>query len=217
MERVITVKGSSNIKVKPDLIIINIELISQKYDYSDTMQVATESIEAVERAIEEAGFDKSELKTTSFNITTNYKSYYDENNNYVNKFDGYRCEQRLELKFDLDMKVLESVITALTKSKVDPRLNIKFSVKDNDSVREALLVKAAEDARRKAEILVKASKVNLGKIININYNWSETGIYSTTTYNVESKNIKMEAAYAPNIEPDDIELSDTAIFVWEIK
>ncbi|EKY29680.1 SIMPL domain-containing protein [Clostridium celatum] len=217
MERLITVKGIGNVNVKPDLIIINMELVSHKYDYEETMKLATDSVSKLEKAIEEAGFNKKELKTTSFNIRTSYKSYYDENKNYKNKFDGYICEQGLKLQFDLDMQVLSKVLTAITKSEVEPRLNIRFSVKDKDKVNEELLINATENARRKAEVLAKASKVNLGKLVTINYNWSEVGIYSKTTYEMENKSLVMEEAYAPNIEPDDIELSDTATFVWEIK
>ena len=217
MERLITVKGIGNINIKPDLIIINMELVSHKYDYEETMKLATDSVSKLEKAIEEAGFNKKELKTTSFNIRTSYKSYYDENKNYKNKFDGYICEQGLKLQFDLDMQVLSKVLTAITKSGVEPRLNIRFSVKDKDKVNEELLINATENARRKAEVLAKASKVNLGKLVTINYNWSEVGIYSKTTYEMENKSLVMEEAYAPNIEPDDIELSDTATFVWEIK
>ena len=217
MERLITVKGIGNINIKPDLIIINMELVSHKYDYEETMKLATDSVSKLEKAIEEAGFNKKELKTTSFNIRTSYKSYYDENKNYKNKFDGYICEQGLKLQFDLDMQVLSKVLTAITKSGVEPRLNIRFSVKDKEKVNEELLINATENARRKAKVLAKASKVNLGKLLTINYNWSEVGIYSKTTYEMENKSLVMEEAYAPNIEPDDIELSDTATFVWEIK
>ena len=217
MERLITVKGIGNVNIKPDLIIINMELVSHKYDYEETMKLATDSVSKLEKAIEEAGFNKKELKTTSFNIRTSYKSYYDENKNYKNKFDGYICEQGLKLQFDLDMQVLSKVLTAITKSGVEPRLNIRFSVKDKEKVNEELLINATENARRKAEVLAKASKVNLGKLVTINYNWSEVGIYSKTTYEMENKSLVMEEAYAPNIEPDDIELSDTATFVWEIK
>lgn len=217
MERLITVKGIGKISVIPDLIIITINLVSHKYDYDDTMKLAAESVSTLENAIERAGFDKKELKTTRFNITTSYKSYYDENNKYKSKFDGYICEQDLKLQFDLDMEVLSKVLIEITKSGVEPKLNIRFSVKDKEAVNEELLINITENARKKAEVLAKSSRVNLGKLVSINYSWNEVGIHSKTTYEIENKSIVTEAAYAPNIEPDDIELSDTATFVWEIK
>ena len=59
MERLITVKGVSNISVKPDLIIITMNVVSEKYDYDEAMELATESIESLENAIEKINtYDK---------------------------------------------------------------------------------------------------------------------------------------------------------------
>lgn len=217
MERLITVKGIGNISVTPDLIIITMNLVSHKYNYDETMKLATESVNELEKAIEEVGFNKKDLKTTNFNITTRYKSYYDENNNYKSKFDGYKCEQDLKLEFDLDMEILSKVITAITKSKVEPRFNIRFSVKDKDEINKELLIKATENARSKAEVLTKAARVTLGRLVSIDYNWSEINIYSNTTYEIENKSYAITETYAPSIEPEDIKISDTVAFVWEIK
>lgn len=217
MDHLITVRGTANISVKPDLIIVSMDLVSHKYNYEDTMALATNSVVAIEKAIKSVGFNEKELKTTSFNINTSYKSYYDEDNKYKSKFDGYVCEQGLKLQFDLDMKVLSNVLVAIAESKVNPKLNIGFSVKDKDAVSEELLIKATENARKKAEVLAKASRVNLGKLVSIDYNWSELNIYSHTSYEMESKSLVMEEAYAPNIEPDDINVRDTVAFVWEIR
>lgn len=217
MDHLITVRGTANISVKPDLIIVSMDLVSHKYNYEDTMALATNSVVAIEKAIKSVGFNEKELKTTSFNINTSYKSYYDEDNKYKSKFDGYVCEQGLKLQFDLDMKVLSNVLVAIAESKVNPKLNIGFSVKDKDAVSEELLIKATENARKKAEVLAKASRVNLGKLVSIDYNWSELNIYSHTSYEMESKSLVMEESYAPNIEPDDINVRDTVAFVWEIR
>lgn len=217
MERLITVKGIANIKVKPDLIVITMNLVSHKYNYDETMKLAAESVDALERAIEEVGFNKKDLKTTRFNITTSYTNYYDKNNKYKSKFDGYKSEQDLKLQFDLDMELLSKVLTAIAKSKVEPRFNIRFSVKDKDVINEELLIKATENARSKAEILTKASRTALGKLVKIDYSLGEINIYSNTNYEIENKSYVMEESYAPNIEPDEINVSDTITFVWEIK
>ena len=119
MDHLITVRGTANISVKPDLIIVSMDLVSHKYNYEDTMALATNSVVAIEKAIKSVGFNEKELKTTSFNINTSYKSYYDEDNKYKSKFDGYVCEQGLKLQFDLDMKVLSNVLVAIAESKVE--------------------------------------------------------------------------------------------------
>lgn len=217
MNRLITVKGKGNVKVKPDLIIITMSLESHKLEYDKTMELATDSVNALQESICSIGFDKKDLKTTSFNIRTHYENYQDKDNNYKSKFDGYLCEQGLKLEFDFNMVTLSKLITAISKASVDPKLDIQFSVKDKDAVNEELLVSATKMARSKAEILTKSSKVTLGDLVSINYNWDELHLISPTRYEMDNKLMSLSRSFAPNIEPDDIDVSDTVTFVWEIK
>ena len=217
MNRIITVKGTGNVKVKPDLIVITMSLESIHLDYNRTMKLAAEAVEGLLKAIQSLGFVKTDLKTTNFNISTHYESYRDNDNNYKSKFDGYLCEQGLKLEFDFDTEMLSKVLTTISKANIEPRLNIQFSVKDKDAVSEELLVSATENAKRKAEILAKASGVILGDLISIEYNWGELHLYSQTRFAMEDQLMKLSESSAPSIEPEDIDVSDTVSFVWEIK
>ncbi len=92
--------------------------------------------------------------------------------------------------------------------------------KDSTSVNEEMLRSATANAKRKAEILCDASGVTLGYLLAIDYNWSELNIYSGTRYDIaeDCMAAPMMAKCANiEIEPDDIETSGTATFVWEIK
>jgi len=153
MNRTITIKGTGKVSVKPDLIIITMQLESHDYDYEKTMKLAAESVNILQNAIIKAGFNKEDLKTTDFNIRTHYESYRDKDNNYKSRFDGYVCEQGLKLEFDFNTSVLSNVLTSIGKATVEPNLNIQFSVKDKDAINEELLIRATENARRKAEEL----------------------------------------------------------------
>lgn len=72
MNRLITVKGTGNVSVKPDLIVITMNLESQQLEYDQTMQLAADSVNIITSAIESVGFDKKDLKTTSFDVRTHY-------------------------------------------------------------------------------------------------------------------------------------------------
>ena len=192
-------------------------LESHEYDYEETMKLAADSVNVLQNAIKTAGFDKKDLKTTNFNIRTHYESYRDKDDNYKSKFDGYICEQGLKLEFDFNTEVMSKVLTAIGKAPIEPNLNIQFSVKDKDAVNEELLIRATENAKRKAEILTKASNVTLGDLISIDYNWGELHLYSNTRFMIQEQNMSMAKMSAPDIEPDDIDVSDTVTFVWEIK
>ena len=98
--------------------------------------------------------------------------------------------------------------------------NIAFTVKNPARVNEKLLINATENARAKAEILCKASGSTLGQLLNIDYNWGELNVYSRTSYEVEDciqPLMAMSKCSAPEIEPDDIDVSDNVAFTWEIQ
>ncbi|NDL67539.1 SIMPL domain-containing protein [Anaerotalea alkaliphila] len=217
MERLITVKGIGKISIKPDLIVITMELESTADEYEKTMALAANSIAVVQAAVQSVGFDKQDLKTTSFNIGTNYENYRDKEQNYKSRFCGYICEQGLKLEFEFNTEIMAKVLAAIARATVYPKLNIQFSVKNKAAVSERLLVDATENAKRKAEILVAASGAALGDLVSINYDWGELHLYSQMRYHVAESCMSKSESFAPDIEPEDIDVQDSVSFVWEIK
>lgn len=216
MNRVITVKGTGSVSVKPDLITISINLESHQYDYEKTMMLATESVKNLQEAIQLVGFNESDLKTTNFDIKTHYEKYYDEDNNYKSKFDGYLCKQGLKLEFDYNTETMAKILTEIVNASTNPQLKIQFSVKNKAAIHEELLINATNNARKKADILTKASNVKIGKLLSIDYNWGELRLYSPTEYLMEDNLIELNIR-TPDIQPDSINVSDTVSFVWEIQ
>ncbi len=218
--RIITVKGTGNVSARPDYIILslNIETLSKTYDRA--MSEAAERIERLQGAAVCVGYRKEDLKTTSFDVQTRYENVKDRQGNYKREFVGYACSYRLKLAFDFDSKQLAKVISAIANSGANPELSIAFTVKNPGKVSEELLESAAQNARAKAEILCKATGAELGQLISIDYNWGELNIVSRTSYEMEDCLMPlaaMEKCCSPEIEPDDIDVSDTVAFTWEIK
>lgn len=215
MERTITVKGTGNVSTKPDVIVISFSLEAIDYDYEQTMRFATKEVEELSKAIEATGIDRKHLKTTNFTINTSYESYQDERKEYRRRFSGYICQQDLRLEFDFDTELLGQVLTAISRADTDPTLDVSFSVKDQEAVREELLIHASQNARQKAETLTKAAGVTLGQLVKIDYNWAELQMYSSTNYAQASRHMMLSES-SPEFNPEDIKSSDTVTFVWEI-
>lgn len=215
--RTITVKGTGNVSVRPDYIILslNIETLSKTYDRA--MSEAAERIEKMQGAAVRVGYHKEDLKTTSFNVQTRYENVKGWQGNYKRE---YACTYRLKLAFDFDSKQLAKVISAIADCGAKPELSIAFTVKNPARVSEELLISATENAKTKAEILCKASGNALGQLLNIDYNWGELNVFSRTSYDVEDclqPLMAMSKCAAPEIEPDDIKVRDTVAFTWEIQ
>ena len=217
--RTITVKGTGNVSARPDYIVLslNIEAISETYDRA--MTEASERIKKLQDAAVLVGYEKSDLKTTSFNVQTRYENVKDRQGNYKREFAGYACSYHLKLAFNFDSKQLAKVISAIANCGAQPEISIAFTVKNPERISEELLINATENAKTKAEILCKVSGNALGQLLNIDYSWGELNVFSRTTYDVEDciqPLMAMSKCAAPEIEPDDIDVSDTVTFTWGI-
>jgi uncharacterized protein YggE len=218
MERTIQITGTGHVSQKPDLVVITMELRALEKDYKAAMAAASDRLKALQNSLAEIGIDKKDLKTTNFRVNTEYETVRDEENNKsYSVFQGYSVENNLKLEFEWDAKRLGEVLNAIAACESNPEFRIRFSVKNPEEMKTKLLEDAADNARKVSETLCRASGVSLGKLLRINYSWEELDIYSPTSYNIGSainyaKNVVVEA----DIAPDDINVSDTVTFIWEI-
>ena len=217
-DRIMTVTGVGKITAKPDLIVINMELEAKNKDYEKTMDLALKQIETLRNSLVSIGYKKEALKTTDFYVGSDYDHKYDENRNMKKVFLGYKCRHNLKLDFDLDMDLLGKTLYAITSSKSSPFVEILFSIKDKAAIENDLLENAVNNAKEKALTLSKATGVTLGKINRIDYSWGEIKLFSNTEYDCSSEVVhKMSVSKNVEVEPDDIDVSDSVTVVWSIE
>lgn len=218
--RTITVKGIGSVSARPDYIALTLTIEARSPTYDAAMERASERIGLLEDMAEDLGFEKEVLKTVSFRAEEDYEHTRDEQGRFQRRFVGYLCSYRLKLAFDFDSKRLAEVLSAIACSGADPELGISFTVKEPARISEDLLTSAAVNARGKAEVLCRASGVGLGQLLSIDYNWGELNLFSRTQCEVEDRLRPLmvsSGCCGPSIVPDDIEVSDTVTFVWEMK
>lgn len=218
MDRTITVRGIGTASVKPDHIIITLNIVSTDKEYTKSVENANKRIGMLQNAVVFSGFAKEDLKTLSFNVRTNYEGEQDEHGRYRNVFAGYVCRYTLKLSFDMDAKRLAETLTEISDSGANAEFSIKFTVKDPEKISAELLRSATENARQKAEILCEASGAKLGTLIKIDYDWTDINVYSASAYTMDMKMERGVAAAGavPEFEPEDIKSQDSAAFIWEI-
>ena len=215
MARTITVKGTGALKAAPDYVVLSMELETKEKLYEKAMEEATARIGRIQSAVEAAGFSREDLKTKAFNVRTDYVNKKNQYGSHDYVFTGYVVTHNLSLAFDFDPGRLAKALSAVTSSDAAPELHISFTVKDPEQISSELLRSAAENALKKAEVLCDALHVKLGQLINISYNWGELDVYSETRYEMPVECMSRDCA-APEFVPDDIDVNDTATFVWEI-
>ena len=214
MQKVITVRGSANVKVKPDYVNILINLETLNVEYSAAMKEAARRIEALKAALKSVKVDTEDLRTTDFGVDTEWdwtKEKY--GNRQTRVFKGYKIRQNLKLGFDFDRERMVAILSAVARSGVDPEFRVQFTIKDKSAVKEELFAKASENARKIAEGLCRGVGKKLGDIININYSWQEIDIYHEFDRCCEAECV---AGAAPDINPEDLDASDSVTFTWEL-
>lgn len=217
--KTITVKGIGRACAKVDYVVLSFSMEASKLNYDEAMETATRDLALLNRALQKVGFEKDAVKTTDFTVRTDYQNFHDKSGNFRQVFNGYIVRHKLKIEFDFDMARLSQTLSAVASCQAHPQLSIDFTVKDATAINEEMLRSAAANARRKAEILCSASGVSLGELLAIDYNWGELDIHSRTRYDMDDKCLAVPAGMAMplDIAPDDIDVSDTATFVWEIK
>jgi len=214
----IVVKGTGRAVVRPDLMVLTMDLQTEDMLYERAMDSAAGQSAKLHAAVQLLGIDKSWMKTDGFTVTPRYTNRRREDNGEMERvFCGYAAEHRLKLELDLDTRRLGEILGAVSGCGCDPALGIAFTVRDREAVCARLLEEAAKDARQKAQVLARASGVSLGKLVSVEYGRDAGDMLSPTVFRDEAMPTAMlKVSRMPEIQPDDLCLSDWAVFSWEI-
>ncbi len=213
----IRIKGIGRAAQTPDLVVLSLTLTAQNKEYSAAVKIGSQQLEMLREAIVEAGFKADNLKTVNFNVRSIYENEeYREGNSkrYRQIFIGFECRHDLKMTFDFDNKKLNAAVDTIASCLSQPKISIAFTIKDIDAFNDEILRSAARDARRKARILCTASKVKLGKLLDINYSWTEIDIRREQIICEECAAVEKNSF---DFQPEEIKASDTVEFLWEIE
>ena len=217
--KTIRITGRGRIRVTPDKTRILIALNDVCEEYAKALEKAAEERQALQAVVKKFGFADGDLKTLNFNVDPEYEGY-EENGIYKQRFKGYRYYHQLKLEFPSDNERLGKVLFALAKSGLKPEFHIGFFASDPESVRNALLAGAMTDAKEKALALTAAAGVTLGEIQSIDYAKADLNVsVNTMRMPMMAKGMAVEEccdSFDMDIQPDDIELTDTVTVLWEI-
>ncbi len=220
MSRIIHVKGVGKVSQAPDQVTISLELEATDEGYSTAVEKIADKISALRKSVVEAGFDTEDLKTIKFFVEPVYDNQRLEDGITRQIFQFYGARHNLELTFDFDNEKFNKALYTLTNCLSNPEISISFKIKDKTKIEEQLLKNAAEDARRKAEILCAASGAKLGKLLNIGCKPPDylKGIGISES---EMEGFLQGIAAGPNLNtevfiPKNIESEERIDFYWEI-
>ena len=221
MERTIRVTGKGNLSVKPDTVRLIMTMEGMKEEYDAALAESASMTEYLKKIFSDLGFDKEDIRTLSFNVSTEYESYQAKDKSWKRRFEGYKYIHRMKIEFPADNKKLGKVLYRLGHSAVRPELRIEYTVAEPEKCKNELLANAVTDAKEKAGVLSKASGVSLGDIVTIDYSWAEIDFVSRPMDSLMLedccvRSCEADEAYDIDIDPDDIAVTDNVTVVWTI-
>ena len=220
MTRTIKVTGKSNVKSSPDYTRISLTLSDTLKEYDECLAKSTEDMNIIVECIKHLGFERNELKTSSFEIERKMQSYRDKNDNWKERFRGYEYTENLNFTFRNDNERLGKILYALAHLSIIPEIRNSYICSDVEGIKNQLLELAIKDAKKKAELLTSASGVKLCEILDIDYSWINVTLESDDMKLCPTGTLKeycMEDAYDVDIEPDEIFTSDSVRITFRIE
>ena len=219
--RTIRITGKGNLKVHPDMTRITITLNGLDKEYSKALQHSAEDTKTLAKSLKTLGFQRKDLKTLKFSVDTEYEDYTEKDlykTNYKRRLIGYSFTHKVKIEFESDNKRLGKILYTLANMTLRPEFTLSYTVKDTEAVKNMLLGNAVKDAKTKAQVLTDAAEVKLGRMVSIDYSWQEVNFEMMPSNHsmFYSKATVSDGSFDVDIEPDDIDVSDTVTIVWEI-
>ncbi len=215
----VEVRGNASMQVPPDLAVISISFNSVELAFNKAVKSVNEKNASLLKQLEKLGFKNTEIKSNSFNAGKN--SFY---RNDVIVDSGYIASQSVILEFKYDQQRVTKLVDAFMETTLDLNFQFSFILSEEKlaEVRGKLIELSIQNAKERAAIIARQSKLALGNIQSIQYGYGYNEDYSLR------KRLRYRD-YAPiplsasnsdtgfsDLTVQDIEVSDEVIISWLI-
>lgn len=157
----IKVSGEGKIRIKPDLVILTIDVSFVQPKMKDAVRLSQETVDSVVTILSEYGNKQNDIKTSS--ISANKEYNYDNGRNI---FIGYKAEQSIDFVLN-DISKFTDLTAKLLATKINSISQVQFGHSKADSIlREADLL-AYDDAFKSAHKLCDRANIKLGRLLKL--------------------------------------------------
>ena len=185
--RTISVNGSGQVTLSPDLAYVYVGVHSQSENVSDALNENNTKAQTVSDALRELGIAPEDIQTSSFNI------YPQQNYSPTGEIQGtvYNVDNTVYVTVR-DLQVLGQLLDVVVRSGANSINGITFDVVDKSAAVSEARRLAVESARSQAEEMAQVAGVALGDLqtMNVYASNSPSPVY-------EAKGAMMDAAQVP--------------------
>jgi len=163
--RIINVNGTGIIKVKPDMSIVNLGVITEAKEAKESQNQNSRISNAIIDALKKLSIKEEDIQTTEYSVNPVYK--YEEGRQPI--ISGYQTVQMFYVRI-YDLGKTGEVIDSATSAGANRINGVSFDVKEKNALKLQAIEIAVKDARIKADTALKAASESVIKLISMNVN-----------------------------------------------
>ena len=170
---VLTLQGSGQVQAEPDEGYITVGVQTLGATSAVAVRENAGLMQNLYQTLAAFGVKKKEIQTIDFSVRQHYKEVSFRNDQgrteRRNVPDGFKVVNQVRVTV-CDLKNMGRVLDALVESGANRIHNIVFGSSEANKLTDEARVKAVEDAKRKASLLLKPLGLELGKVKSISEN-----------------------------------------------
>lgn len=212
--RELTVSATGKVFIVPDVALLNFGVTTEGIDIPTIVKQNADKMNAIISMLKDAEkIDAKDITTTQYSLTPRYEYAYKTG---VRTLKGYTMSQQIAVKVR-DFTKIGNVLNKATTLGSNLVGSLQFTIDDTEKANQQARDKAIENAKAKAQSMADAAGMKLGKITNIQDNYTPYyggGIYEKAVSMGGSDNIYSPA---PQIEPGQDEVTANIYITYRIK
>ena len=163
---VLTVGGSAQVRVVPDLAVVRLGVVRQAPTAEDAQNGVNGIAGGIVAALGDAGVQENQVQSSRLNLSPVY-SRQRPAGNQPPSIVAYRAANTVTVRVE-DLGRVGEVIDAALEAGANQLEGVSFELQDDLASRQAALRNAVAEARAKAEAMADALGVRLVSILSVN-------------------------------------------------
>ena len=212
-EPTVSVSGNGMVRKTPDQAVVSLAVENVAANARTAAQQNAQHMDAVIRAIKQAGIPAERIRTSGYNLSPEYQyTQPTPNRPGEQKLIGYRAMNMVQVIVDSIPRV-GPVIDAGIAAGANRAMGVNFQLRDPEAARREALRLAVGNARQDAETLAQASGHQLGSLMQLN----TTGAVMPppVPMMMGAKRMQAEDVTTP-VEPGEMEVTATVLAMYHL-
>lgn len=216
----LSTNGVATIKVVPDLMVLNLNVVSRADNLGQANQENSEKVSGLIDSLKKIGIEENKITTTSLSVNEEY----DWSSSSGRKFLGYIATQNIRVEIPTNKSELMSkaIDASVSSNAIVSYINFELSKDLENSYKAQAIELATLDAKKKAQAMVQGLGQKLGKVVSISDSeiyYSPYSLYRNyyATDSVEVAGSQAKLAIESSVTPSEQEIYGSVRIIYSVK